>query len=704
MPSEATEESASTHAALSSATSLGQLKKQNTMRRMMELAAAQAEASAQVEKASSRSFNQKTATSAGEVDAGIDQHTGVTPEGSRFVLYPSSISWRMGLWEGSCVVLLLITAFEMPMRIAFGAWYEPSALRAWSAFEVVCDFIFMFDVALNFFVAFDGQDRLITEHSLIARHYASTWFCVDLLGSFPFDWCTPGGPPWSAVPSNSNEEGSELSRLARTTRFSKLTRLLKLLKLLRLVRLTRVNYLTSRSSTHREGIQALTASFTTALRYLGAFFIITHVFACIQFFFAHSIWPGSWVADWIASGTREGTTWVFEPYLVPSYSYTLEQDEDDLDRQLQFLELCQLYSGSMFHATGQLIGMHVGITNPRSVPEFWMSIITLLAGATIYAGFLGIIASAMQERYAARRAYRAKMTDVVDFIREHRLPDPLPTQLFLHYSRIYPHERLVQEDQIFSEVSPALRQELKLRCYQKAISALNLPADREMKRFLADRLTRCVYGKGDKLMEGGQLNRLGMHIILRGSVELYQEPSHKFLMGLDWDWIEKHHYVCGEMSLLRNAPATATVKVVIYAEGFRLAREAFQEMLTVYPKFEESLKELADSRQGKLQEMIGRSHEEAEALHAKTDAMGATGQERMQRKERDFHRVITRDRVETDTFEPQRSAWLKPRAYSSALSTLGALSRSRAPSETCETPVTVSSAPVPSGSQSAGHI
>ena len=49
MPSEATEESASTHAALSSATSLGQLKKQNTMRHMMELAAAQAEASAQVE-------------------------------------------------------------------------------------------------------------------------------------------------------------------------------------------------------------------------------------------------------------------------------------------------------------------------------------------------------------------------------------------------------------------------------------------------------------------------------------------------------------------------------------------------------------------------------------------------------------------------------------------------------------------------------
>ena len=67
---------------------------------------------------------------------------------------------------------------------------------------------------------------------------------------------------------------------------------------------------------------------------------------------------------------------------------------------LQALELAQLYAASIFHAVGQLVGMHVGVTAPRSVPEFWLSTLVITAGTAIHAAFLGVIAATLQERCA----------------------------------------------------------------------------------------------------------------------------------------------------------------------------------------------------------------------------------------------------------------------------------------------------------------
>ena len=48
------------------------------------------------------------------------------------VLLPPSRSKQVAAWEALGVVCLVLTAFELPFRIAFGDWYSIEALRSWS--------------------------------------------------------------------------------------------------------------------------------------------------------------------------------------------------------------------------------------------------------------------------------------------------------------------------------------------------------------------------------------------------------------------------------------------------------------------------------------------------------------------------------------------------------------------------------------------
>ena len=45
------------------------------------------------------------------------------------------------------------------------------------------DLVFMFDLVLNFFLAYEGGEQgsstLVVKHRQIARHYLTTWFCLD---------------------------------------------------------------------------------------------------------------------------------------------------------------------------------------------------------------------------------------------------------------------------------------------------------------------------------------------------------------------------------------------------------------------------------------------------------------------------------------------------------------------------------------------
>ena len=51
--------------------------------------------------------------------------------------------------------------------------------------ESFIDIVFIIDMVLNFFVAYQEEDELVTSNKKIALHYLKGWFLCDLVASLP---------------------------------------------------------------------------------------------------------------------------------------------------------------------------------------------------------------------------------------------------------------------------------------------------------------------------------------------------------------------------------------------------------------------------------------------------------------------------------------------------------------------------------------
>ena len=77
---------------------------------------------------------------------------------------------------------------------------------------------------LNFFTATKVDNRLLTKKSAVASRYIRTWFCIDVISSFPTEIL-------SGVPVSSNELA--VNKLLRLLRFFKLLRVFRIARLVR---------------------------------------------------------------------------------------------------------------------------------------------------------------------------------------------------------------------------------------------------------------------------------------------------------------------------------------------------------------------------------------------------------------------------------------------------------------------------------------
>ena len=109
--------------------------------------------------------------------------------------------------------LLIYSATIIPYRAAF---VERDPI-GWRIVDGIVDVTFLTDIILTFFTAFYDSDMdIIMDRGLIAKHYLTGWFCIDVFAIFPFDLCF-----------QTQKDYNSLARIAR------LPRLYKLLKITR---------------------------------------------------------------------------------------------------------------------------------------------------------------------------------------------------------------------------------------------------------------------------------------------------------------------------------------------------------------------------------------------------------------------------------------------------------------------------------------
>lgn len=264
--------------------------------------------------------------------------------------------------------------------------------------------------------------------------------------------------------------------------------------------------------------------------------------------------------------------------------------------------------------------MHVGITTPRAVPEFLVSITVLILGSLLYGAFLGLIAGHLEESYAMRRAYRKKINQVLQLISGHKVPRGLASKLLFYYQLKHREQQVVPEEEILAEISPALRHELRRHQFLPVKEAFKFESysDTTLYDFVIDVLQREFHMLGDILIEGNQRNAKGLYVVVRGGYVLSSGGSaDKYFHSIEVGQSSQHKVgIVGEMSLLYDREAVATVKADPYCESFRLACDDFLRMCKRFPAFRQHLQSVADKRAKDLETWNRRNNLDAARAEA----------------------------------------------------------------------------------------
>lgn len=180
---------------------------------------------------------------------------------SFFVLMPRSNI--MTFWNVAILFPLLYTATIMPIRISFIEedifWIDVC--------EVIVDIMFLIDIIVNFFAAYEEKGKLVRNLSLIRRHYIKTWFFPDVVALIPWNLITVEG---------------------NSALFSKLFRLMRLPRIYRLVKLFKTMRMIKHSPTLKKVIQFLKVhpGITRLLRVMVMVFLLVHLMSCFWYLVA----------------------------------------------------------------------------------------------------------------------------------------------------------------------------------------------------------------------------------------------------------------------------------------------------------------------------------------------------------------------------------------------------------------------------------
>lgn len=126
------------------------------------------------------------------------------------------------IWNILMSIILLYTAIIMPYTLTF---LDYENLGIWGIMDLVLDFIFFIDILINFCSAYIDQDGcLVKDRRTITINYLKSWFILDVVACFPFNFI-----------GNNNNQGSY-----STEDYNNFFRLLKMPRLYRLFRVARL--------------------------------------------------------------------------------------------------------------------------------------------------------------------------------------------------------------------------------------------------------------------------------------------------------------------------------------------------------------------------------------------------------------------------------------------------------------------------------
>uniref|UniRef100_A0A8B9GTT0 Hyperpolarization activated cyclic nucleotide-gated potassium channel 1 n=1 Tax=Astyanax mexicanus TaxID=7994 RepID=A0A8B9GTT0_ASTMX len=421
-------------------------------------------------------------------------------------------------WDLIMLIMMMGNLIIIPVGITF---FSEQTTTTWLVFNVASDTIFLVDLVMNFRTGIVNEEssEIILDPKVIKMNYLKSWFVVDFLSSIPVDYI------FLIVEKGFDSEVYKTARALRIVRFTKILSLLRLLRLSRLIR-----YI------HQwEEIFHMTYDLASAVvrifNLIGMMLLLCHWDGCLQFLvpLLQDFPPDCWVS-------LNGMV------------------NDSWGKQ---------YSYALFKAMSHMLCIGYGARAPVSMSDLWITMLSMIVGATCYAMFVGHATALIQSLDSSRRQYQEKYKQVEQYMSFHKLPADMRQKIHDYYEHRY-QGKIFDEDNILNELNDPLKEvQSYYRVYTLIISS--------------------------QLSSGTHTHTIGYTVSI----------------GLNQSYL-LHHFkhvhvlffllIFTEICLLTKGRRTASVRADTYCRLFSLSVDHFNEVLEEYPMMRRAFETVAIDR------------------------------------------------------------------------------------------------------------
>ncbi|XP_077481072.1 potassium/sodium hyperpolarization-activated cyclic nucleotide-gated channel 4 isoform X1 [Stigmatopora argus] len=446
-------------------------------------------------------------------------------------------------WDLTMLLLMVGNLIIIPVGITF---FKDENTPPWIVFNVVSDTFFLLDLVLNFRTGIVKEDNteIILDPRQIKIKYLRSWFVVDFISSIPVDYI------FLIVETRIDSDFYKTARALRIVRFTKILSLLRLLRLSRLIR-----YI------HQwEEIFHMTYDLASAMvrivNLIGMMLLLCHWDGCLQFLVPML---QDFPADcWVSKNKMVNDTWG------------------------------QQYSYALFKAMSHMLCIGYGMYPPVGMTDVWLTILSMIVGATCYAMFVGHATALIQSLDSSRRQYQEKYKQVEQYMSFHKLPADMRQRIHDYYEHRY-QGKMFDEESILGELNEPLREEIINFNCRKLVASMPLFANADP-NFVTSMLTKLkfeVFQPGDYIIREGTIGKK-MYFIQHGVVSVLTKGSKETKLS-DGSYF-------GEICLLTRGRRTASVRADTYCRLYSLSVDNFNEVLEEYPMMRRAFETVALDR------------------------------------------------------------------------------------------------------------
>ncbi|XP_061102958.1 potassium/sodium hyperpolarization-activated cyclic nucleotide-gated channel 3 [Conger conger] len=446
-------------------------------------------------------------------------------------------------WDLTMLLLMVGNLIIIPVGITF---FKDEHTPPWIVFNVVSDTFFLIDLVLNFRTGIVKEDNteIILDPQQIKIKYLRSWFVVDFVSSIPVDYI------FLIVETRIDSDFYKTARALRIVRFTKILSLLRLLRLSRLIR-----YI------HQwEEIFHMTYDLASAMvrivNLIGMMLLLCHWDGCLQFLVPML---QDFPADcWVSKNKMVNDTWG------------------------------QQYSYALFKAMSHMLCIGYGMYPPVGMTDVWLTILSMIVGATCYAMFVGHATALIQSLDSSRRQYQEKYKQVEQYMSFHKLPADMRQRIHDYYEHRY-QGKMFDEESILGELNEPLREEIINFNCRKLVASMPLFANADP-NFVTSMLTKLrfeVFQPGDYIIREGTIGKK-MYFIQHGVVSVLTKGNKETKLS-DGSYF-------GEICLLTRGRRTASVRADTYCRLYSLSVDNFNEVLEEFPMMRRAFETVALDR------------------------------------------------------------------------------------------------------------